>query len=231
MDINTFLRKHFHREISMIYPGRGPITHRYSYQTRWIDFGIKPGDSVLDIGSGQDPFPLATHLADRYEEKTSHRTNTELVRDERPFTPCNIEDMPFQDKQFDFVYATHVLEHVDSPAKACRELMRIARRGYIETPTRTSDIMFNHLYLKDHHKWHINLVNETLIFMEYTDQEKNTNTGCNTFFNDLHSSDFNHFQELFHNNQQLFNNMFLWEDQFYYYVFNKLGRLTDTNVS
>src|SRR5438093_6804661 len=38
---------------------------RYSlYQARLFDFGIRPSDKVLDIGSGNIPFPLATHLAD-----------------------------------------------------------------------------------------------------------------------------------------------------------------------
>lgn len=38
---------------------------RYAlYQSRCFNFGIKPGDKVLDIGSGHIPFPLATHLAD-----------------------------------------------------------------------------------------------------------------------------------------------------------------------
>jgi hypothetical protein len=38
---------------------------RFLYQSRAFDFGIQPGWKVLDIGSGNDPFPLATHLAER----------------------------------------------------------------------------------------------------------------------------------------------------------------------
>ena len=39
--------------------------------------------------------------------------------------------------------------------EACREIMRIGGRGYIETPTRTSDIMFNFTKLKGHHRLEI----------------------------------------------------------------------------
>ena len=38
--------------------------NRYLYQSRFFEFGIQPGWKVLDIGSGNDPFPLATHQAD-----------------------------------------------------------------------------------------------------------------------------------------------------------------------
>ena len=40
-------------------------TSRYwLYQGRHFNFNIRPDEKVLDIGSGNIPFPLATHLAD-----------------------------------------------------------------------------------------------------------------------------------------------------------------------
>jgi SAM-dependent methyltransferase len=44
------------------------------------------------------------------------------------------EELPFKDKSFDFVIASHVLEHTDNPEKFLTELMRVGRAGYIETP-------------------------------------------------------------------------------------------------
>jgi SAM-dependent methyltransferase len=44
------------------------------------------------------------------------------------------EKLPFKDKAFDFVIASHVLEHTASPEKFLAELERVARAGYIETP-------------------------------------------------------------------------------------------------
>lgn len=196
---------------------------RFSHQKEWINFNIKKGEKVLDIGSGSYPFPLATHLADFYEKETSHRAGP-LIKDKRPFFKCNIENMPFRDKEFDFVYCSHVLEHVQNPAKACDELMRVAQRGYIETPTRTSDIMFNFTGIKDHHRWYVNAIGRTLIFIEWSDQEKK-DTGIGYFFEQYHSKFKNPFQELVSKNQDFFTNMFLWENGFSYYIFDKKGDL------
>ncbi|MEA5583319.1 methyltransferase domain-containing protein [Nodularia harveyana UHCC-0300] len=58
---------------------------------------------------------------------------------------------PFNDKEFDFVFASHVAEHVTKPIKFCTELMRISSRGYIEVPTP----LFDNLILNNHdgHLW------------------------------------------------------------------------------
>ena len=205
----------------------GPDTDRFSYQQKYIDFPIKDGDKVLDIGSGAYPFPLATHLADLYEGETTHRAEP-LVRDHRELRVCNIEELPYGDKEFEFVYCSHVLEHVFDPAKACEEIMRVGKRGYIETPTRTSDIMFNFTGLKNHHRWHIILVKNTLIFCEWTDKE-HRDTGCTDFFKMFISKYKNSFQTLVWDNRNLFVNMLLWDDNFFYYIFNKSGNLIATN--
>ena len=123
-----------------------------SYQFEYIDFQIKKGESVIDIGSGSYPFRYATHLVDLFSQDNFHRGGEQLVRDGRPLIIANIDNLPYGDNMFDFVYCSHVLEHAENPAKACQEIMRVGKRGYIETPTRTSDIMFNFAYI---HKWHI----------------------------------------------------------------------------
>jgi SAM-dependent methyltransferase len=209
-------------------PGHGFEKDRfYTYQQRLVPFNIKPGEQVLDIGSGGYPFPYATHLADRYEGETTHRAEP-LVKTGLPFQRCNVEKLPYADKEFDFVYCSHVLEHVKDPAQACEELMRIGKRGYIETPTRMSDVMLNFICLKDHHRWHINLLGDTLVFMEWADKERR-DTGVSDFFVMLQSKYKNSFQELVHRQRDLFVNMLLWHDRFHYYVFDQQGRLVDTS--
>lgn len=207
--------------------GYGPETERVSYQQMYVNFNIKEGDKVLDIGSGAYPFPYATHLADLYEEETTHRAEP-IIKDKRPFKVCNIEALPYRDKEFDFVYCSHVLEHTTHPEKACEEIMRVGKRGYIETPTRMSDIMLNFTRLKDHHKWYVNLLGDTLFFFEWPEKEKR-DTGFNEFFKMLHSKYKNPFQELYHKNRDLFVNILLWENKFHYFVFNKNGQLMATN--
>lgn len=209
-------------------PGRGPARDRYlTYQKDYVRFDLGDGEKVLDIGSGGVPFPYATHLADLYEKETTHRAEP-LKRTHLPFQVCNIEELPYKDKEFDFVYCSHVLEHANDPARACEELMRVGRRGYIETPTRLSDIMLNFTRLKGHHKWHINLLGDALVFMEWAEKERR-DTGISDFYSMLHSKYKNAFQDLVYQHRDLFENMFLWQDRFYYYVFNKNGQLIKSN--
>ncbi len=187
--------------------GEGQEKNRFSYQEKYIDFKLKIGEKILDIGSGANPFPYATHLADLYEGETTHRAES-IVIDKRPFQVCNIENLPYKEKEFDFIYCSHILEHVTSPSKACEEIMRVGRRGYIETPTRMSDIMMNFTKLPEHHRWYINFLGNTLIFHKWTDRERR-DTGYNDFFKMLHSKYKNPFQGLMHNNRDLFVNMLL----------------------
>lgn len=222
--IDTLLARLLHLKVSVLRTGMGEEDNRFIYQKKLVDFKIKPNDKVLDIGSGGFPFPLATHIADLYPEETSHRQER-LIKDQRPFYVCDIHKLPFKDKEFDFVYCSHVLEHLADPIKACQELMRVAKRGYIETPTKTSDIMLNFLKLKEHHLWHIHKLPGALIFIAYQPEER-IDTGVSNFYYELHSKYQNPFQTLMRNNHQLFDNMFLWDDKFQVYVFDREGKLT-----
>jgi ubiquinone/menaquinone biosynthesis C-methylase UbiE len=170
---------------------------------------------------------LATHLADFYEGETTHLAD-KLIKDDRPFISCTVESTPFTDKEFDFVYCSHVLEHLDDPAKACEELMRIGKRGYIETPSKSSDIMFNFTKIPNHHRWHTQVLDQTLIFIEWKDSECRE-LGTDYFYNQFHSNWKNPFQELMHNNRDLFVSMLLWEEKFDYIIINKNGKIIKSN--
>lgn len=202
---------------------------KHDYQSRFVNFGIKQGWKILDIGSGGEPFPPATHLVDLYPQETQHRYN-KLKTDEKIFTQADVEDLPYKDKEFDFIYCAHVLEHVGDPAKACEEIMRVGRRGYIETPTRASDLLFGFISKKDFHKWHVVMVGDTLIFNEYQDFEKKP-IGPFNFYSAVHSEVANNTREKYRENKNLFSNMFLWENKFSYYVFNKSGDCVASNAA
>lgn len=93
------------------------------------------GDEVLDVGSGNQPTPMSTVLLDLYLRDDSHRSEHPLKLDERPFINASVEYLPFKDKAFDYVIASHVLEHVDDPVRACKEIQRVGKRGYVECPS------------------------------------------------------------------------------------------------
>ncbi len=199
-----------------------PYKDRYNlYQARHYNFGIIPTDKVLDIGSGHLPFPLATHLSDvTFNNNTYGRAGKPFKHIQgKPVYECNVEDMPFQDKEFDFVYCSHVLEHVHNPEIACRELMRIAKRGYIETPAKVKDLFLNSAK-SSNHIWWVEAIGNRLIFTEYTPDEFEA-LQCNILM-DMHCNPETKrekaFSALIYLKAPLVNTMFLWAEKFEYEV-------------
>jgi SAM-dependent methyltransferase len=87
---------------------------------------------VLEVGSGGNPYPRSNVLLDAYES-TRERHWVPLTSD-RPTVLGFVENLPFKDKSFDYVIASHVLEHSGDPEKFISELQRVAKAGYIEVP-------------------------------------------------------------------------------------------------
>jgi SAM-dependent methyltransferase len=87
---------------------------------------------VLEVGSGGNPYARANVLLDAYEH-TQERHWAPLVAD-RPTVLAFVENLPFRDRAFDFVIASHVLEHSTRPERFLAELQRVAHCGYIEVP-------------------------------------------------------------------------------------------------
>jgi SAM-dependent methyltransferase len=107
------------------------------WSLRKLQLRIGPNALVLDVGSGSNPHPRADVLLERYESGV-HRHGTSAVFD-RPAVFADACRMPFRDKTFDYVIAFHVLEHVPTPETFLRELSRVAKAGYIETPNAIFD--------------------------------------------------------------------------------------------
>jgi hypothetical protein len=107
-----------------------------------------PDDAlVLDVGGGSKPFARADWVIDlipyaernRYGEEPDPATErfgaeTWVTRD-----ICAREPWPFADRQFDFAVCSHTLEDVRDPIYVCDELIRVARAGYIEVPSRLEE--------------------------------------------------------------------------------------------
>ena len=89
-------------------------------------------DLVLEVGSGGSPYFRANVLCDAYEV-TQERFFAPLVQD-RPTVIGFVEELPFKDNSFDFVIASHVLEHSANPEKFLSEIQRVGKAGYIEVP-------------------------------------------------------------------------------------------------
>ncbi|HEY2901936.1 MAG TPA: class I SAM-dependent methyltransferase [Polyangia bacterium] len=204
----------------LVYEMYQPIwdTDRHTlYQARYFDFGIRPGDKVLDIGSGNIPLSFATHLADLAVDDDSYgRAGSPFKHIAgKPVFNCPVERMPFADKEFDFVYCSHVLEHVDDPDQACRELMRVGKRGYLETPTLGKDVWLNVGKISNH-RWHVTQFAGVLEFTEYAPRDL---AGVETdLLLDMHMHPQTDREKAFAAmvllKSDLINTMMLWDGQF-----------------
>jgi len=111
---------------------------------------IKPGDKVLEIGPGATPHPRAdTFLEYRFfdeKEAVEQRGDIQSSPDfqGRPVVYYSGEKFPFHNGEFDYVIASHVLEHVPNPEVFMSEIYRVGRgRGYLEFPLPPYDYLFN----------------------------------------------------------------------------------------
>ena len=103
-----------------------------AWSLRRLHCPVDKNELVLEVGSGGNPYARANILLDAYVE-TSQRHWVPLKVD-RPMVIGIVEKLPFKDNSFDFVIASHVLEHSSQPEKFLAELQRVAKAGYIEVP-------------------------------------------------------------------------------------------------
>ena len=112
---------------------------------------------ILDIGCGYRANQYATVIADILDLKNFYK-NKKFVKLEKN------KSLPFKDNEFDFVVASHVIEHVDDFEFFIKELERISNKGYIELPSRLADnIVFENK--TDHVWWFIfdDIINQLLV--------------------------------------------------------------------
>jgi SAM-dependent methyltransferase len=110
-----------------------------------------PHWKILDIGCGYTAHNNATVICDVQDLSSFYK--------DKKFIQLNDNNLPFSDKEFDFVIASHVIEHVKDVNFFVKELERVASKGYIELPTILEDnLVFEN---KNDHLWH----------MEFNDDE------------------------------------------------------------
>jgi hypothetical protein len=195
------------------------VPKRYLYQQKYYNFAINSGEKVIDLGSGADPFPKATHLCDLRLEPSQDRYEP-LAIDDRPLCIADVHSLPFRTRTFDFAYCCHVLEHVEDPIVVSKEIQRIARRGYIEAPSFCKDALF--AWARGMHKWHLVGHGNTLLFFEYTERQLD---GCRSglWRQLVCQSTYDPLQDLYYDNQDIFNVMFPWNEKFRVEVYRNTG--------
>lgn len=165
---------------------------------------IRASDLVLEVGSGDKPYPRADVLLDKLPEDSSEREAGRGLVIDRPLVIADIEVLPFTDKTFDYIIASHVLEHAHNPAKFLDEISRVGKRGYIGTPTSLSERVYDWSF----HRWYVNLEGTTLILIRKTEKSKKFLGGKRADFYYLGGT-------------KLLNWHYQWEGKIRYKIFNK----------
>jgi len=101
--------------------------------------------NILDIGCGYGANKYANVICD-VQDLSKFYPNKTFIR-------LVEKKLPFKDKEFDFVIASHVMEHVEDVEFFINELERVSKQGYIELPTMLEDnLVFEN---KKDHLWHM----------------------------------------------------------------------------
>ena len=107
-----------------------------------------PEWKVVDLASSNAGWKYADVFTDVKDHSEYYNKKYDGKKE---FIQCNVESNPFMDKEFDFVIASHVIEHVEDFEFFIKELERISSKGYIELPTRFGDnLVFEN---KNDHIW------------------------------------------------------------------------------
>lgn len=143
-------------------PGSLPVRvaarmRRRMYQDFLEQMAPQPTDLLLDVGAtSDDSYEASNYLAAWYPHKQritvlglDDASHLEARYPGLRYVPGDGRDMPFEDRSFDIVHASAVLEHVGTRVQQLAfltELLRVSRRGvYLTTPNRWFPVEFHSL--------------------------------------------------------------------------------------
>lgn len=141
---------------------------------------------VLAVGASRGLLHAATHVIDSSSyDPTVPPLDPHNARRSIPATWTEADvcatPWPYPDKYFDFSFCSHVLEAVRDPLAVLREISRVARAGYIETPSRAREIFVAASYPRlsawlgrrpaagfPNHRWYVENVHGRFRFLAKT---------------------------------------------------------------
>lgn len=143
-----------------------------------IELRLGGAKRVLDVGGGRELSRHATHVLDILSYEAARSAWGQYFVDHPIPTKnwvvhdiCDSRPFPFPDKFFDYAICSHTLEDVRDPIRVCSELSRVAKAGYVETPsplvelTRGVDPGGRSWAGYYHHRWLVHVEDEELVFL------------------------------------------------------------------
>ncbi|MDS4020243.1 MAG: methyltransferase domain-containing protein [Candidatus Competibacter sp.] len=164
---------------------------------------------VLDVGSGGKPYPRSDILFDRLTG-SEHRCGTSMMID-RPAVFGDATKLPFKDKSFDFVVASHILEHIANPGVFLDELQRVGKAGYIETP----NIIFERLHPYDIHCLEVVSIDKVLHIYKKKQPIEDSFLGCLNFLQKDQM-----WKSFFFEKPDMFHVRYFWKEKIEYFIHN-----------
>jgi hypothetical protein len=143
---------------------------------------LRPTDIVLDVGGWACPFNRANIVLDAepYETRGYYKTLGLPASQGGPTEHfdrgswmqrdlCARDPWPLADKSVDFAICSHTLEDLRDPLWVCGELIRVARRGYIEVPSRLAEQSRGwespRIAGLSHHRWLVDIDDNRISFL------------------------------------------------------------------
>lgn len=133
------------------------------------DYAINPelrermkGMKILEIGPGRFPLPGAHTYLDIEGSFLTGLGQNVVLHDIN-------SGLPFKDKEFDFIFCSHVLEHCKNPAFVVAEMNRVAPEGMIIMPSIYKEFLFG--FEEDDHIYEpIKIANYNTIILKFRDE-------------------------------------------------------------
>lgn len=120
---------------------------------------IDPNAKVLHISFGDEAFIRADVFAGKFNKRQIGGKQYEELK-------IDGKKLPFGDKEFDFVYCTHVLQYVDHPQDILQEVLRICKKAHFKEYSDFAETLFGW----GEHKWVLFVENGQLIIKAKNDK-------------------------------------------------------------
>lgn len=105
---------------------------------RWFQRTMRPGpeETLLDVGSAGGSWSLAELDPEARVTSVDRVPAGGFDRPNQSFVVADACDLPFSDGEFDIAFSNSVIEHVAVERRAAfaREITRVARRYWVQTP-------------------------------------------------------------------------------------------------